>query len=180
MGFSVTLNGGKVSRREGRELGQVVLSSRSPSRISAPGTRQPFSRLGLSSGCPAAYASLIRPKVPRSGGRKWGARWGSPHASWRPREASGRLAAFEPEIGLGAQLPVLNAAPRVVKLLGFPSREGVNGNPRWASVWWGGCGQEEGAPWRKLGDWELCPMASPRATSDPRYAVGEKGPGPVP
>lgn len=58
----------------------------------------------------------------------------SPHASWRPREASGRLAAFEPEIGLGAQLPVLNAAPRVAKLLGFPSREGVNGNPRWASV----------------------------------------------
>lgn len=39
MGFSVTLNGGKVSRREGRELGQVVLSSSSPSRISAPGTR---------------------------------------------------------------------------------------------------------------------------------------------
>nr|XP_010947695.1 PREDICTED: LOW QUALITY PROTEIN: homeobox protein orthopedia [Camelus bactrianus] len=58
------------------------------------------------------------------------------------------------------------------------SPPGGDGNPRRAAcVCWGGFGQEEGPLRRKREDRELCPPASPRSPSGPRYAVDEKGSG---
>ena len=123
MGFGVSLNGRRVSWGEGKRT-FLRGSQRCPvGGIPAPGTCPPFGVLGFSSQAaprPTGRTDTESPPPgpacsPRYAGRKCEAARRSPHASSRPREASGRPLPLGPRCASGRSCPHLTRGPRVGK-----------------------------------------------------------------